>query len=133
MPGLAGLFAVWAQTVGATMTQHMQINNSFVILIFVSLEEFVSAVLLGAFQSGEGIRAGGIFPVFPAQSNTVLACWPLRAGHSGPTGAPYHAVRLCGKRVGSKNHDVSEGSSLLILCSRNRPGLFEKNLVLGTH
>jgi hypothetical protein len=33
MPGLAELFAVWPQTAGATIRQHMQINNSFVILI----------------------------------------------------------------------------------------------------
>jgi hypothetical protein len=33
MPGFDGLFASWLQAAGATMRQHMEINNSLVILI----------------------------------------------------------------------------------------------------
>jgi hypothetical protein len=56
---LAWLFAVWAQTIGATMTQHMQINNSLVILIFVSFEEFVNQLHSLRFTQGKGYRRGG--------------------------------------------------------------------------
>jgi hypothetical protein len=36
MPGWAETSAVWPQAAGASMAQQMQINNSFVILIFIS-------------------------------------------------------------------------------------------------
>src|SRR4029077_13550956 len=95
MPGLAWLVAVWDQTVGTTMTQHMQINNSLVILIFVSLEEFCSQ-LYSLVRFAQERDAGGI-PGFSAQSSTELGCSPLRAGHSGHSGparTSQHAVRL---------------------------------------
>src|ERR1700730_941934 len=77
MPGWAWPFAVWAQTAGATMTPHMQIKNSFVILIFVSFEEFVSQLYsLVRLTQGKGYGRRE-FPVCPAQSSTMLGCWQL--------------------------------------------------------
>jgi hypothetical protein len=68
MPGLAWLFAVWAQTVGTTMMQHMQINNSLVILIFVSFEKFVSqSYFLVRFTQEKGYGRGNL----PRVSGTV--------------------------------------------------------------
>jgi hypothetical protein len=63
MPGLAELFAVWPQTAGATVRQHMQINNSFVILISSPVLE-IQIVFLDPFYSGEsdtGWGGPGIF------------------------------------------------------------------------
>src|ERR1700674_5780029 len=78
MPGWAWPFAVWAQTAGATMTPHMQIKNSFVILIFVSFEEFVSQLYsLVRLTQGKGYGRRECSPVCPAQSSTMLGCWQL--------------------------------------------------------
>jgi hypothetical protein len=63
MPGLAELFAVWPQTAGATIRQHMQINNSFVVLISSPLSE-IQIVFLDPFYSGKsdtGWGGPGIF------------------------------------------------------------------------
>jgi len=47
------------------MTQHMQINNSLVVLIFVSFEEFVNrSYSLVRFTQRKGIRAGVSFQCF---------------------------------------------------------------------
>jgi hypothetical protein len=51
MPGLDGPFSVWPQTTGATMTQHMEISNSFLILISPPFEEFVNQLYSFGFAS----------------------------------------------------------------------------------
>ena len=58
MPGLDGTFDAWPQTACETMRQHMQINNSLVIFIFVSLESAV--VPRFRLTQGEGDTGGGI-------------------------------------------------------------------------
>src|ERR1700687_4291437 len=72
MPGLAELFAVWPQTAGGTIRQHMQINNSFVILISSPCSE-IQIVFLDPFLPGQSDTGGG-GPVFSAQSSTTPPC-----------------------------------------------------------
>jgi hypothetical protein len=69
---LAELFAVWPQTAGATIRQHMQINNSFVILIPSPFLE-IQIVFLDAFYSGESDTGWGgrYFRHSPAQRHPV--------------------------------------------------------------
>jgi hypothetical protein len=76
MPGLAGPFAIWLQTAGAVMTQHMQINNSFVIFIFASFEEFVHQLYSSICSTpGKGRSVGEMF--FRHSLAQWQGVWPL--------------------------------------------------------